>query len=100
MQSTTKNGQRQSAESAFLRPIRRRRNLKVLTNSRVVQILINPNTRTAYGVKFSKNKKYYTAVAGKEVILSAGGLNSPQLLMLSGIGPKIHLQELGELVIE
>ncbi|KAJ8931332.1 hypothetical protein NQ314_015740 [Rhamnusium bicolor] len=58
-------------------------------------ILINANTKEAYGVKYVRNKKYHTALARKEVILCAGGLNSPQLLMLSGIGPREHLEEVG-----
>lgn len=57
---------------------------------------MNLNTKNAYGVRFVNNKRYYNAYATKEVILCAGGLNSPQLLMLSGVGPKEHLQELGK----
>ncbi|XP_057671734.1 glucose dehydrogenase [FAD, quinone]-like [Diorhabda carinulata] len=94
VQSQTRDGKRCSAEKAFLRPIANRKNLKILLKSRVVKILIDPNTKQAYGVKFARNKKYYYAFANKEVILSAGGLNSPQLLMLSGIGPEDHLKEL------
>lgn len=62
----------------------------------MVKILINPDTKEAYGIKYARNKKYHTAIATKEVILCAGGLNSPQLLMLSGVGPKDHLEELGK----
>lgn len=97
IQTTTKNGRRTFAENAFLRPVRYRPNLRILTNSRVVEILINQNTKTAYGVKFARNKRYYIANARSEIILSAGGLNSPQLLMLSGVGPKKHLERLGKL---
>lgn len=95
VQSTTKDGRRHSAESAFLSPIRNRKNLKILKFSRAVQILIDPKTKEAFGVKYSRRKRYHRAIAKKEIIVSAGGLNSPQLLMLSGIGPKDHLRKLG-----
>ncbi|KAG5867325.1 hypothetical protein JTB14_030900 [Gonioctena quinquepunctata] len=94
VQVQQRNGKRCSAEKAFLRPIKGRSNLRILTNSRAVKILINSDTGRAYGVQFAKNKQYHSAFARKEVIVSAGGLNSPQLLMLSGIGPKKHLEEL------
>ncbi|KAJ8969894.1 hypothetical protein NQ314_001537 [Rhamnusium bicolor] len=70
-------------------------NLKILTKARVVKVLIDHNTNEAYGVKYVANKKYRTVIAAKEVVLCAGGVNTPQLLMLSGIGPKDHLKELG-----
>lgn len=95
VQSTTKGGLRNSAESAFLRPIRKRKNLKILKFSRAVQILIDSKTKEAFGVQYARRKRYHQAIAKKEIILSAGGLNSPQLLMLSGIGPKDHLRKLG-----
>ncbi|KAJ8917309.1 hypothetical protein NQ315_002327 [Exocentrus adspersus] len=100
VQGTLRNGRRCSAEKAFLRPVRSRKNLRILTKARVVQILINPDTKEAYGVRYTRNKKYHTAIARKEVILSAGGLNSPQLLMLSGVGPRDHLEELGIPVVK
>lgn len=55
-------------------------------------MLIN-GTRHAYGVTFERYGKKFLATASKEVILSAGTINTPQLLMLSGIGPKNHLKE-------
>lgn len=100
IQSTTKHGRRWSAEKAYLRPIRKRRNVKILTRSRVTKILIDPDTKTASGVEYSKNRKKYIAKARKDTIISAGALNSPQLLMLSGIGPKEHLEELDIPVIQ
>lgn len=93
IQATTYKGRRWSAEKGFLRPIRKRPNLKILTKARVVQILIDPQTKTAYGVKYVKNRQYFTAFTRKEVVVSAGALSSPHLLMLSGIGPQDHLQE-------
>ncbi|XP_050302390.1 glucose dehydrogenase [FAD, quinone]-like [Anthonomus grandis grandis] len=100
VQGNIRNGLRCSVEKAYLRPIRDRKNLKILINSRVTKILIDPKTKRAYGVIFIRNKKYYKITATKEVILSAGAFNSPQLLMLSGIGPKSHLEELEIPVIQ
>ncbi|KRT81620.1 hypothetical protein AMK59_5816, partial [Oryctes borbonicus] len=57
--------------------------------------LINSTTKKTYGVKLIYNKKWYYVRSRKEVILSAGAFNSPQLLMLSGVGPKKHLEEHG-----
>lgn len=64
-------------------------------HSRVTRILIDPTTKTAYGVEFLKRKKRFQVFARREVILSAGPIASPQLLMLSGVGPAEHLAELG-----
>lgn len=95
-----KHGMRCSAAKAFLKPILRRPNLHISTESRVTKILIDPITRQAYGVKFLKNKKLYTVMASKEVILSAGAFNSPQLLMLSGVGPRDVLKSVGIPIIQ
>ena len=65
----------------------------------VTKILIDPVTKVAYGVRFKRNGKMWTIRARKEVILSAGALNSAQLLMLSGVGPKWHLDKFGIPVI-
>ncbi|XP_067015675.2 glucose dehydrogenase [FAD, quinone]-like [Anabrus simplex] len=100
LQLTERNGSRCSSAKAFLRPIRNRKNLHISMKTHVTKILIDPQSKRAYGVEFSKNKRRYTARARKEVILSAGTLNSPQILMLSGIGPKDHLMELGIPVIK
>ncbi|PSN33091.1 Glucose dehydrogenase [FAD, quinone] [Blattella germanica] len=100
LQSTMKDGLRWSSNYAFLRPIRNRRNLDVRTRSLVTKILIDKN-RVAYGVEY-KQWGFITrhAFAKKEVILAAGAINSPQLLMLSGIGPKEHLEEKGISVLQ
>lgn len=98
--ANTENGARCSASKAFLRPIRNRKNLHVSKEARVTKLLIDPKTKRAYGVEFVKGRKRYFVRARKEVILSAGTLNSPQLLMLSGIGPQDHLRELDINVIE
>lgn len=98
--ATTRNGLRCSVEKAFLRPIRHRKNLKVSTRSRVTKIIINEHNLEAQGVEFTKDGKTYRITARKEVILSAGAFHSPQLLMLSGIGPKHHLESLGIKVLK
>ncbi|CAH0548915.1 unnamed protein product [Brassicogethes aeneus] len=94
VQADQRDGYRCSTEKAFLRPARERPNLKILAQARAIKILINPKTNSAFGITYVKNRQYFNAYAKKEVILSAGAFNSPQLLMLSGIGPKEHLQEL------
>jgi choline dehydrogenase len=94
LQSTTKNGTRMSASRAFLHPIRNRKNFHVKKKSLVTKLLIDPTTKITYGVQFVRNNKKYEVRARKEVILSAGAVNSPQLLMLSGIGPRKHLKDL------
>lgn len=99
-QATTRNGRRCSAAKAFLRPIFHRPNLHISINSRVTKILIELKTKTAYGVEFIKNRKVYRVKVRKEVILSAGSIASPQILMLSGIGPREHLEQLGIPVIQ
>jgi choline dehydrogenase len=93
-QFTIKNGKRHSVAAAFLTPILKRKNLTVVTYARVRQILIE-NDR-AQGVAFSIGKgTEQKALASKEVILSAGGFQSPQLLMLSGIGDADELKKHG-----
>uniref|UniRef100_A0A1B0GQD1 Glucose-methanol-choline oxidoreductase N-terminal domain-containing protein n=1 Tax=Phlebotomus papatasi TaxID=29031 RepID=A0A1B0GQD1_PHLPP len=95
IQTTTRNGQRHSTASAFLRPIARKRpNLHIVAGARVTKILIDPYKRIAYGCIFLRNNKFQRVYATREVILSASTFNSPQLLMLSGIGPYDHLQEI------
>lgn len=98
--STTRDGSRCSVEKAFLRPIRNRKNLHISTRSRVTKVLFDQVTRRAIGVEFAKDGKYYTARASKEVVLSAGAFHSPQLLMLSGIGPRKHLEHMGIEVLQ
>lgn len=95
VQTTTVNGMRQSAYRAFVEPfLASRPNLHVKSYSRVTKILIDHNTKKAYGVVYSKNFRNYDVHASKEVIVTAGGLNSPQLLMLSGVGPEEHLRDI------
>ncbi|MGT4697586.1 GMC family oxidoreductase [Pseudomonas aeruginosa] len=93
-QVTQRNGERCSAARAFLLPhIGKRSNLNVKTNALVSRVIIE-NER-AVGVEFERAGKLETVFARKEVILSAGALQSPQILMLSGVGPAAELQRLG-----
>ncbi|VEN45059.1 unnamed protein product [Callosobruchus maculatus] len=100
VQSFTRDGKRIQGENAYLQPVRQRRNLRVRTGAHVTRVLIKPDTNEAYGVEYMKNGLIYQVYARNEVILSAGSMKSPQILMLSGIGPKDHLQELGIPLIE
>ena len=86
-------GKRVSSASAFLRPARRRKNLTVLTGAPVKRVLVERGR--AQGVELARGSSPETLRAAKEVILCAGAYNSPQLLMLSGIGPPDHLREFG-----
>ncbi|XP_055609443.1 glucose dehydrogenase [FAD, quinone]-like [Uranotaenia lowii] len=98
--ATMHNGERCSASRAYLRPVAHRRNLHIAMKAWATKILIDPITKTATGVEFLKNKKRYQIKVSKEVILSAGAIASPQLLMLSGIGPRDHLESFGIPVIQ
>ncbi|KOC71134.1 Glucose dehydrogenase [acceptor] [Habropoda laboriosa] len=93
---TLRDGLRCSTAKAFLRTAGKRKNLHISTLSMAEKILIREdgNSKTAYGVQFRKGSKRRIVKASREVILSAGAIQSPQLLMLSGIGPKDHLDEL------
>lgn len=90
-QGTVRRGSRCSTAKAFLRPIRNRPNLHISMNSHVHKIMIDPISKQATGVRFEKEGRIYEVQAKKEVILSAGAVNTPQLLMLSGVGPAEHL---------
>ncbi|KAF5301018.1 hypothetical protein FQR65_LT09001 [Abscondita terminalis] len=93
-QATMIDGKRCSAAKAYLRPIKERKNLFILIESIVTKILINSSGKQAYGVEFMKNGSRFKVLSRKEVVLSAGSINSPQLLMLSGIGPREDLERL------
>ena len=86
-------GYRDSSETAFLRPFLDRANLVVYTDTLAEKILFDGNT--ARGVQVSTGNKTYNISATKEVILSAGTFQSPQLLQVSGIGPADLLQKHG-----
>ncbi|RJG44309.1 GMC family oxidoreductase N-terminal domain-containing protein [Mesorhizobium sp. DCY119] len=92
-QINTKNGRRMSAARAFLRPAMKRANVRVETNALATKILFE-GTR-AVGIEYQRGGQTLTARAGREVILSAGSINTPQLLQLSGVGPSGLLKGLG-----
>lgn len=95
-QTNTVNGKRNTDANAYLLPIyKQRKNLHILPDALVTKIVIDPKTKTATGVNFKRNNQNFTIHAIKEIILSAGTFNSPQLLMLSGVGPKEQLEDLG-----
>ncbi|XP_069137632.1 glucose dehydrogenase [FAD, quinone]-like isoform X1 [Argopecten irradians] len=93
MQATIKQGERWSAYRSFIKPHLDRSNLHVVPNTFTTKVIIKD--KKAIGVECIRNGKKVKIFARKEVILSAGAVNSPQILMLSGIGPRKHLEELG-----
>jgi choline dehydrogenase len=92
-QLTQRDGRRCSAATAYLHPAMSRPNLTVHTEALVTRILLNGGRAT--GVTYLRRGETETARANAEVILCGGAVNSPQLLMLSGIGPGDHLIESG-----
>ncbi len=94
LDSTVHKGERWSAARAYLDPARSRPNLTIITDTHVQRVTFDG--RRASGVIFKDSAgKITTATARKEVILSAGAIGSPHLLMLSGIGPADHLRAMG-----
>ncbi|MFT6776928.1 MAG: choline dehydrogenase [Paraglaciecola sp.] len=92
-QVTQENGQRCSSAKGYLTPALTRPNLTVLTKALVEKVQIDNGVAT--GVKLQLDGQSIELTANKEVLLSAGAINSPQVLMLSGLGPKEHLAEKG-----
>lgn len=92
-QITTRNGLRESASTAYLRPALRRPNLRLETGVHVTRVLLEG--RRASGVAYLRDGQEVRCAARREVILAAGAINTPQLLQLSGIGPGAALQALG-----
>jgi choline dehydrogenase len=92
-QVTQRRGRRCSTAVAYLRPAQRRSNLEIRTHTLVARILVD--RQRANGVEFRQNGKPYTVRAEREVLLAAGAIGSPQLLLLSGVGPPDQLRALG-----
>ncbi|MGB2739395.1 MAG: choline dehydrogenase [Cognaticolwellia sp.] len=90
-QVTQKNGLRHSAAKAFLTPNLHRKNLTVITETQVEKVIITDGVAT--GVIYKNLGELQQLTANKEVIISAGAINSPQILMLSGIGPKAEIEK-------
>jgi choline dehydrogenase len=84
---------RTSSASAFLKPVAHRRNLTIVTDAQVSRVVFR--ARVATGVEWISNRQVYGASAEREIVLSAGALQSPQLLQLSGVGPADLLRQLG-----
>lgn len=92
-QLTTWNGWRVSTATAYLRPARRRANLRVLTGAHVTRIVFEG--RRAIGVVYRRGGREHFVRCRREILLAAGAVQSPQLLQLSGIGPAAVLQRFG-----
>ena len=90
-QLTTSKGLRCSTATAYLRPARARANLTVLCNARALRVLLRGGR--ARGIEYLHEGERRTALADSEVLLSAGAIQSPQLLQLSGIGPAALLRQ-------
>ena len=93
IQYTIGNGRRSSAATAYLKPARSRRNLHVTLTTHATRLILKGTT--AVGVEYVRGSSKESAYADREVILCCGTFNSPQLLMLSGIGPSAHLRAMG-----
>lgn len=93
MDMTVRDGARCSAAKAYLRPAMKRPNLTVVTHAKAEQIVMEG--RKAVGIRYQRAGQAHVAYASREVILSGGPINSPQLLMLSGIGPAAELRRHG-----
>jgi choline dehydrogenase len=93
MDMTVRDGARCSAAKAYLRPAMKRTNVTVVTHAMAEQIVMEG--RKAVGIRYRRGGQTHIAYADREVILSGGPINSPQLLMLSGIGPSAELRRHG-----
>ncbi len=91
------NGRRVSAARAFLHPAKSRQTLEVRTKAHVQRILFEG--KRAVGIAYKRGGQEVEIRARKEIILSGGAVNSPQMLQISGVGPAKLLQELGVPVV-
>lgn len=98
-QFTMRRGSRCSDAKAFIRPVRGRKNLHVALFAHVTKVIFDETTKRALGIEFIRYGVKQAVYAKREVILSAGAINSPHLLMLSGIGPRADLEKVGIPVI-
>lgn len=94
---TTKDGKRHSTAVAFLRPALERENLSLITNARVHKVEIEDGRAT--GVTYMQDGEMHTVKSAKEVIVSGGTIESPRILMLSGIGAAAELESIGVPVV-
>jgi choline dehydrogenase-like flavoprotein len=99
-QTTSKNGIRYSSNRAFIRPAKGRPNLHILLNTTVTKVLVHPKSKTAHGVEIIDGDGFSRKILSKkEVIVSGGAVNSPQILLLSGVGPKDDLEKVNVRVV-
>jgi len=94
---TTRNGRRWSTSRGYLSEALARGNVQVFTDTLALRILFDG--RCAIGIEYEQNGEAHQAHARREVLLTAGAINSPQLLLLSGIGPAAELRDLGITVL-
>lgn len=96
-QVTQKDGERWSAAKAYITPHRNRPNLTVITQAHTCKVLLEGSNgaQRAVGVQYLHKGEVHDMAARREVVLSSGAFGSPQILMLSGVGPAEHLRELG-----
>lgn len=92
-QNTAKGGLRMSAARAYIGPVKRRPNLRIEKRAQATRVLFDG--KRAQGVEYNQAGRLHKATARREVVLSAGAINSPQLLQLSGVGPVDVLQAQG-----
>uniref|UniRef100_A0A0B6ZWA2 Glucose-methanol-choline oxidoreductase N-terminal domain-containing protein n=1 Tax=Arion vulgaris TaxID=1028688 RepID=A0A0B6ZWA2_9EUPU len=98
MQENIENGKRSNTAKSFLRKILDRSNLNIALNSRVQKVIINH--KRAEAVELIKDGRKYVVKAKKEIVLSAGSIETPQILMLSGIGPRKDLEAVNIQVVQ
>ncbi|ODN06597.1 Glucose dehydrogenase [FAD, quinone] [Orchesella cincta] len=91
----SKNGRRDSTYTAFIEPIRQTSGLTIYKFSDVTRVLLRGEDNEAFGVEYIRHGVKKVALATREVIISAGAIQSPKILMHSGIGPKSHLESFG-----
>jgi choline dehydrogenase len=96
-QLTTRRGLRCSTAVGYLRPAKRRPNLRIETGALVTRVAFAG--RQARGVRYRQNGRELSAEAQREIVLAGGAINSPQVLQLSGVGPAEHLREHGIAVV-
>ncbi|XP_032526853.2 glucose dehydrogenase [FAD, quinone]-like [Danaus plexippus] len=99
-QAMNDEGSRYSTARAFLRPASQRKNLHITLNALVSRVIIDPTSKRVTGVEYIKNGKTKSVAVLKEAVLSGGSLNSPQILLLSGVGPKETLEKFNIPVIK
>jgi choline dehydrogenase len=97
MPYSIRQGVRSSAYEAYVRPVRSRQNLAVETSAFALRLTLTGGRAT--GIEYERGGQTHKALATREVILAAGAISSPQILMLSGIGPAPHLRARGVLVV-